>query len=120
MSESKITKNALAESLKLLMQTIPFAKISVNDICEHCGISRKSFYYHFKDKYDLVNWIFYSEYMQILADKDYDDGWSCLFDIYDYLYHNKDFYIKAFAICGQNSFKELFLPDHPALFDRYY
>ena len=39
--------------MKALMEERPFAKISVGDICERCGMNRKSFYYHFKDKYDL-------------------------------------------------------------------
>ena len=58
MADSNITKNALATSLKKLMREKPFEKISVSDICDDCGMNRKSFYYHFKDKYDLVNWIF--------------------------------------------------------------
>ena len=42
-----------------------FEKISVSDICERCGMNRKSFYYHFKDKYDLVNWIFDTEFVEL-------------------------------------------------------
>lgn len=30
-----------------------------------CGMNRKSFYYHFCDKYDLVNWIFDTEFSEI-------------------------------------------------------
>ena len=59
MSDSNFTKNALAQSMKNLMRVRPFEKISVSDICVACGINRKSFYYHFRDKYDLVNCIFY-------------------------------------------------------------
>ena len=58
MADSNIAKNALAASMKKLMSKNPFSKISVGDICEDCGMNRKSFYYHFRDKYDLVNWIF--------------------------------------------------------------
>ena len=53
MPDSNITKKALAMAMKELMEQIPFSKISVSDICEKCGMNRKSFYYHFKDKYDL-------------------------------------------------------------------
>ena len=55
MPDANITKSALASSMKRLMKEKPFTKISVIDICEGCGMNRKSFYYHFKDKYDLVN-----------------------------------------------------------------
>ena len=36
MADSGITKKALAEALKQLMEEMPFAKISVADICEKC------------------------------------------------------------------------------------
>ena len=64
MSESNITKNALASSLKELMKTKNFEKISVSDICEGCNMNRKSFYYHFRDKYDLLNWIFEIDFLK--------------------------------------------------------
>ena len=34
----------------------PLTKITINDIDEDCGINRMTFYYHFKDIYDLVEW----------------------------------------------------------------
>ena len=63
MAESGTTKQALAEAMKTLLIQRPFRKVSVGDICEVCGMSRKSFYYHFKDKYDLLNWIFQTEFV---------------------------------------------------------
>jgi len=44
MPDSNITKRALAQTMKDLMAERPFAKISVGDICERCGMNRKSFY----------------------------------------------------------------------------
>ena len=44
MADSNITKKALADALKELMDTKPFHKISVSDICERCQMNRKSFY----------------------------------------------------------------------------
>ena len=61
MPYSNATKQAFADALRKLLEQKPFAKISVSHICEECGMNRKSFYYHFKDKYDLVNWIFDTE-----------------------------------------------------------
>ena len=58
MPDANITKSALARALKRLMAEKDFQKISVTDICEKCGMNRKSFYYHFKDKYDLMAWMF--------------------------------------------------------------
>ena len=53
MADSNSTKSALADAMKKLMVRKSFAKISISDLCEECGLNRKSFYYHFKDKYDL-------------------------------------------------------------------
>lgn len=72
MSKSAITKKALAQALKELLAVKPLDKISVSDICEQCGMNRKSFYYHFRDKYDLVNWIYYTEFITVINAKDYD------------------------------------------------
>ena len=57
MAEAGVTKKVLAYALKSLMASRPLSKITVGDICEACDMNRKSFYYHFRDKYDLVNWI---------------------------------------------------------------
>ena len=73
MADSNITKSALASALKELMETTPFAKITVSDICAKCNMNRKSFYYHFRDKFDLVNWIFDVEYLRSCADWEESD-----------------------------------------------
>ncbi len=92
--------------MKRLMRHRPFEKISVSDICSDCGINRKSFYYHFRDKYDLVNWIFYVGFVGGLKPEDYESGWDCLRDVLEYFYSEKDFYRAALRIEGQNSFRD--------------
>ena len=106
MSEANVTKNALAASMKKLMRMRPFEKISVSDICNDCGINRKSFYYHFRDKYDLVNWIFYVGFIEELNLTSYDNGWQLMKDMCGYFYREKEFYRAALKIEGQNSFKD--------------
>ena len=54
---SEITKRALRESLRKELDTKPFDKITVRDITEACGVSRMTFYYHFGDIYDLIEYI---------------------------------------------------------------
>lgn len=43
--------------MKKLLLEKPLNKITINDITEDCGVNRMTFYYHFKDIYDLVDWI---------------------------------------------------------------
>ena len=52
------TKYLLAEALKICMKKAPLEKITVKDITDTCGISRQTYYRHFQDKQDLVNWYF--------------------------------------------------------------
>ena len=53
---SQITKRAMEAALKKLLLEKPLTKITVSDITEECGMNRMTFYYHFKDIYDLVEW----------------------------------------------------------------
>ena len=53
MSDSLITKRAIAEALKQVCKEKPFDKISISDITAVCGLNRQTFYYHYQDKYEL-------------------------------------------------------------------
>ena len=114
MAESKMTKKALAASLKELMKEVPFSKITISDIATNCGMSRKSFYYHFKDKYDLVNWIFEDEFITPMRSKNIEipllmeERLAAAYELCCYFYENKDFYSKIFKIEGQNCFTDYF------------
>lgn len=94
MSDSNITKRALAQSLKELMEVQPIEKISVGSICSQCGLNRKSFYYHFKDKYELINWIYYTEFVEKAIEKQFDTSWNLFEEMCSYFYENRDFYNK--------------------------
>jgi AcrR family transcriptional regulator len=64
----KKTKAELALSLKKLTETMPLEKITIGDIAADCGVNRQTFYYHFHDIYELVEWIF-SESANAIAEK---------------------------------------------------
>lgn len=100
------TKQILADSLKDLMRTMPLEKISVSDIVEHADIGRNTFYYHFQDKFDLVNWVFQTESTRFFAERATTENWiSALESIEDYLQQNREFYCNALAYDGQNSLR---------------
>ena len=115
MADSNITKRALANALIELMTEMSFDKINVAQICDRCNMNRKSFYYHFKDKYDLVNWIFDMDFLSILTFENFDpkhvsfeDRWKIIDTLCETFYENKIFYRKALKFKGQNSFSEHF------------
>ena len=108
MPDSSLTKRALAQAIKELMNEKPLVKISIADIVDRCQMNRQSFYYHFRDKYDLVNWIFYTELITELQNSSNKDEYEELKNICRYLYDNRAFYINALKFTGQNSFYEYF------------
>ena len=98
----------MAASLKKLMNEVPFSKINIADICENCQMNRKSFYYHFRDKYELVNWIFDTEFIEVAKKSDCSSADKAFDVLFGYFYDNRHFYRKALQINGQNSFSDHF------------
>ncbi|MBC3796470.1 TetR/AcrR family transcriptional regulator C-terminal domain-containing protein [Acetobacterium tundrae] len=76
MSESSITKKAIANGLKNLLKIKPFEKITISDITNQCGLNRQTFYYHFQDKYALVNWIYYQEAIMVITQDLSIENWD--------------------------------------------
>ena len=58
---AEITKMWIADKMQEIMKHKPISKIRVTEICRAAEIERPTFYYHFKDKYDLVAWMFYTK-----------------------------------------------------------
>ena len=101
------TKNLLAESLQDLMRTHPLEKISVNDIVEHAGVGRNTFYYHFADKYDLVNWCFQKGIMQFLTESPSLGNWQSIAEqLEQYFREHQVFYTNALSYTGQNNLRD--------------
>ena len=51
------TKRKIADCVKQLMRKKEIRKITIQDIMDATSMSRQSFYYHFKDIYDVLEWI---------------------------------------------------------------
>lgn len=60
------TKEALAAAMKKMLAVKPVDKITVKDLVEECGVNRQTFYYHFDDVYDLLEWVFEQDANRVL------------------------------------------------------
>ena len=99
---SQITKKAIEASLKNLLLKKPFDKITINDIAEDCGISRMTFYYHFKDIYDLVEWACEEDAKKILEGKDDYKTWTQGFlNLFEEVLKNKPFILNVYRSVGR-------------------
>ena len=94
---SQVTKRALVASLKNQLLKKPLDKVTISDITDDCGISRMTFYYHFKDIYDLIEWAFEEESSRILeGKKDYDTWQQGYLRIFEDLNANKPFIMNVY------------------------
>ena len=94
---SQVTKRALAASLIKLLSQKPLDKVTVKDIVEDCGVNRQTFYYHFKDIYDLVEWVCVEDATRILGEnKTYDTWQQGFLQILEALRKDKAFFTSVY------------------------
>lgn len=67
---NQLTKDAIAKALTDLLQERPIEKITIKDITDRCGINRQTFYYHFSDIYDLMEWTLDKELRKALGTRE--------------------------------------------------
>lgn len=103
----KPTKELLAESFLELAREKRIDKITITGITENCGLSQPTFYNHFRDKYDLIVWIYIHGAGSIMS-KIGKEGYAwrdTLSDGARYFAANRDFFINALKHTGgQDSF----------------
>ena len=61
------TKQVIAQTLMILLDEKPVAKITVKDIVERCGVNRNTFYYHFRDIPDALDYTMRQELDRIFS-----------------------------------------------------
>ena len=108
---SQMTKRALEASLKKLLLQKPLNKITISDIAEDCGISRMTFYYHFKDIYDLVEWACVEDAARALAGKKTYDTWQEGFlNIFQAVLDNKPFIMNVYRTVSRERIEQYLNP----------
>lgn len=112
---SQVTKRALEQSLKHLLLKKPLTKITVGEIAEDCGINRMTFYYHFKDIYDLVEWSCLEDARQALDEKKTCETWhQGLLQIFEAVQENKPFILNVYRCVHREQVEKYLQPlvDH--------
>ncbi|MFR3153020.1 MAG: TetR-like C-terminal domain-containing protein [Acutalibacteraceae bacterium] len=108
---SQVTKRALEQSLKNLLLKKPLTKITVGDITEDCGINRMTFYYHFKDIYDLVEWSCLEDAKRALDEKKTYDTWQQgLLQIFKAVQENKPFILNVYRCVHREQVEKYLQP----------
>ena len=90
------TKWEYAHAMIGLMEHKSIQKVTVREICKVCDARPQNFYYHFRDKYDLVNWI-YAQDVEAVCQANMNKPWSQVLPIcYTNLLKRQAFYKNAF------------------------
>lgn len=99
---AKLTQRAMAESLKKLLSQKTLDKITVKEITDDCGVKRQTFYYHFKDIYDLLEWTFIQEGEQFIDRDRICETWQDVYlEVFRYIEKNRNFTMNAYNSVGR-------------------
>jgi probable dihydroxyacetone kinase regulator len=106
---SQVTKRALEISFKNLLLKKPLNKITISDIANDCGINRMTFYYHFKDIYDLIEWICNQETTRAINGKKTYETWQQGFlQTFQMILENKPFISNVYHSNSREQIEEYF------------
>ena len=98
------TKELIASGLLELCETSSLKSITVGQILNHTGAGRQTFYNHFQDKYELLEWIIRTEVLDpvipLMRSGNLKDS---MVQIFHNMHQNKKFYKKVTRLEGQNS-----------------
>lgn len=107
MQESR-TKTQLDRALRTLLREKSPDQIRVRELTELCGIRRQSFYYHFTDVFDLLNWSVERTGEELAARQDSCLTWQQAFrDLLGYLSENRAYCLAVRSALGRAGLRKL-------------
>ncbi len=113
----------IADEYKKLVQEMPMKKVTVQLLCQRCGINRGTFYYHFRDIFDLQAWIFRADVMEPVREEIWRNRENTslssissrpMITLMQKLYENKSLYRQALQVQEPNIFSEVMLQETSA------
>ena len=91
------TKRMLSMSLKKLLSKTTLDSITIQDITDDAEVSRKTFYYHFQDIYDLLDWTLQEDIHRLIANEIELDNWEeSIAALFAYMQANRLLILNAF------------------------
>lgn len=102
------TDALLAKNFKELALRHPIEKITIKEITDKAGVIRPTFYNHFQDKYELLEWIIKTELLEpirpLIENEMINEALLLLFINIE---KEQRFYMRAVRLEGQNSFESI-------------
>ena len=117
---SNMTKKKLSDALKVQMQKKPFHKITVRELLELSNVTRPTFYYHFEDIYDLMQWMFNTELLDLLKRSEDCSTWDeGLLLMLKYIEQNRNICLCAYNSVGTEVLQRMFRESANALMKKF-
>ncbi len=110
------TKLILGNALKKLVYEKPFDKISITDITDSCQLNRQTFYYHFQDKYECLEYVYRHDCLDPLIKKiNWENWYECIEEMLLVMKNDSEFYTRT-IYASPKSFIEPFFETTKSLF----
>lgn len=108
-SKADENKWILSQTFQELLEVKPFKSITVKNITDRCNLSRQTFYRHFEDIYQLIEWTNLQNIKDGIdifnTNRDFEE--SILYGLTSFAQH-KSFYSAIIKIEGINSFEPVY------------
>ena len=115
--KDKFTKDSYVKEVyyRVMMELLEkkdFLDITTTEIIENSGLSRATFYKHFRDKYELAAWKFGALFVHALMPDEFTST-EVSAENYrkniNYIYENRKYFRNLFGYNGQNSFQDYYV-----------
>lgn len=108
---TELTKKLLSKSFKSYLNKKPLNKITVKEIVDDSKLTRQTFYYHFQDIYDLLEWTYNEEIGNLLLDPQNKSLSYTMKTIMSYIDENKYMFKNTLQSIGREHFEKIIYPD---------
>ena len=106
--------------MKELLVHTPVDKITIKQIVDQCDVTRPTFYRHFKDKYELMDYMLYNEVtkeLEILLE--HNMILEAIKYLFTHIINEAKLYRKLFETTGQNSFEQVMIEQFTSFFKEH-
>ena len=118
---SGFTKDVIARTLIELLDEKPMSKVTVKDIVERCGVNRNTFYYHFHDIPEVVEYVLKRNWDEILnSPRESNSILECMEEMADIVKANRRMMLNVYRSVKRDAFLYYMNEVSGYVFTRYF
>ena len=118
---SGFTKDVIARTLIELLDEKPMSKVTVKDIVERCGVNRNTFYYHFHDIPEVVDYVLKRTWDEILnSPRESNSILECMEEMADIVKANRRMMLNVYRSVKRDAFLYYMNEVSGYVFTRYF